>query len=71
MLPVWRHVDDMLITKLAVRVDISTRIPSKGGRDERWRSKPKKSEVAEATKTIHRVWKVVSKIYRKGLCSLH
>ena len=56
MLPVWKHVDDVLIAKLAVRVETSTRIPSKGGGDERWGSKPNKSEVAEATKIIHRVW---------------
>ena len=54
MLPVWQHMDDVLIAKLAVRVAMSTRIPSKGGRDEIWVSKPNKSEVAEATKMICR-----------------
>ena len=71
MLPVWRHVDDVCIANLSVRVAMSTRMPSKGGVDEIWVSKPKKFEVAEATKTIHRVWQGVSKIDRKGLCSLH
>ena len=71
ILSVWIHVDDVLIAKLSVRVAMSTRMPSKGGVDEIWVSKPKKFEVAEATKTIHRVWQGVSKIDRKGLCSLH
>ena len=55
MLPVWRHVDDVIIANLEVRVEMSTRMPQKGGRDERWGSKPKKSEVVEATKMIRRV----------------
>ena len=42
MLTVWKHVDGVLISKLAVRVEMSTRMPLKGGRDERWGSKPKK-----------------------------
>ena len=52
MLPIWVHVDDMLIVKLSVRVAISTRMPLKGGGDKRWGSKSKKSEVAEVTKMI-------------------
>ena len=52
MLPVWRHVDDVLILNLAVRVAMSTRMPPKVGGDERWGSKPKKYEVAEVTKMI-------------------
>ena len=71
MLNVWRHVDDVLIAKLTFRVAMSKSMPLKGGGDERWGSKPKKSEVAKATKIICRVWQGVSKIYRKGLCSLH
>ena len=71
MLPIWRHLDDVLITNLAVRVPISTRISSKGGEDERWGSKNKKYEVAEVTKMICIVWQVVSKIDRKSLCSWH
>ena len=71
ILPIWQYVDDVLIGNLAVRVEISTRMPSKGGGDERWGSKPHKSDVAEATKMICRVWQGVSKIDRKGLCSLH
>ena len=71
ILPVWRHVDAVLIKKLTVRVTMTTRIPSKGGGDKRWGSKPKKSEVSEATNIIYRVWQVVSKIDRKGICSLH
>ena len=35
ILPVWKHMDDVLIVKLSVRVAMSTRIPSKGGRDEK------------------------------------
>ena len=64
-------MDDALIAKLAVRVAMSTRMRPKGGRDETWGSKPKKYEVAEATRMISRVWQGVSKINRKGLCSLH
>ena len=71
MMHVYKHVDDVLIANLAVRVAISTRISSKGGGNERWGSKPKKSEVAEATKMIRIFWQSVSKIDRKGLCSLH
>ena len=71
MMPVWRHIDDVLIANLAVRVAMSTRMLSKGGLDERWVSKPKKSEVAVATKIISRVCQGVSKIDKKGLCSLH
>ena len=56
MLPVWKQMDGVLIAKLAVRVETSTRIPSKGGGDEKWGSKPKKSEVSKATKIIRRVW---------------
>ena len=56
MMPVWRHVDDVLIKNLEVRVAISTRIPSKGDGYERWGSKPNKSKVAEATKISCRVW---------------
>ena len=52
MLPIWRHVDDVLIAKLSVRAAMSTRGVLMGGVDERWGSKPKKSEVAEATKMI-------------------
>ena len=64
-------MDNVLMAKLEVRVVKSTRVPSKGGRDEIWGSKPKKSEVAKGTKMIPRVWQGVSKIDRKGLCSLH
>ena len=71
MLPVWQHMDNVIIVKLEVRVAMSTRMPLKGGGDEIWGSKPKKSEVAEATKMISKVWQGVYKIYRKGLCSLH
>ena len=71
ILPFWQHMDDLLIANLAVRVVISTRIPSKGGRDERWGSKPKKYEVAEATKMIRGVCQGVSKNYRKGIFSLN
>ena len=71
MLPIWRHMDDVLITKLAVRMATSTRMPSKGGGYEIWLSKRKKSDVAEATKMIRRVGQGVSKIDRKGICSLH
>ena len=67
MLPNWQHMDDVLIAKLEVRVKMSTRTLSKGGGDEKWGSKPKKSEVAEATKMICRVCLGVSKIDRKGL----
>ena len=70
MLPMWRHVEDVLIANMLVRVAISTSRPSKGGRDERWGSKSKKFEFSEATKMIRRVWQGVSKIDRKGLCSL-
>ena len=49
MLPVRKHVDDVIIENMAMRVTISTRTPPKGGGDERWVSKPKKSEVSEAT----------------------
>ena len=52
MLPVWRHVDDVLITNLSVRVTMSTRGVLMGGGNERWGSKSKKSEVDEATKMI-------------------
>ena len=71
MLPIWRHVNDDLITKLELKVAISERMTSKSGGDERWGSKPKKDEVSEATKMIRRFWQGVSKIDRKGLCSLH
>ena len=71
IMPVWKHVDDVLIAKLSVRLVMSTKMPSKGGGDERWVSKPNISEVYDATKIICRVWQVVSKIDRKGLCSLH
>ena len=71
MMTTWRDVDDELIVKLTVRVEMSTRMPLKGGGDERLGSKPKKIVVAEATKMIHRVWQGVFKIDRKGLCSLH
>ena len=71
ILPFWQHMDDLLIANLAVRVVISTRIPSKGGGDERWGSKPKKYEVAEATKMIRGVCQGVSKNDRKGIFSLH
>ena len=56
MLPVWKHVDDVLIANIAVRVAMSTRMPSNGGGYERWGSKTNKSEVSKATKTIWRVW---------------
>ena len=52
MLPVCPHVDDVLITKLAVRLEISKRMLSKGGGDERWGSKPNKYEVDKATNMI-------------------
>ena len=42
ILPVWRHMDDVLIANMAVRVAISTRMPSKGDGYEIWGSKPKK-----------------------------
>ena len=45
----------MLIAKLAVRVAMSTRMPLKGGKDDKWGSKPKKSEVVKATKMIRRL----------------
>ena len=54
MLLVWQHVDAEIIAELEVRVAMSRRMTSKGGGDERWGSKPKKSEVAEATKMIRR-----------------
>ena len=60
ILPLWKHVDDLLIKNLEVRVVISTRMPSKGSGDEIWGSKPKKSEVAEATNMIRIVWQGVS-----------
>ena len=56
MMLVWRHVDDVLIAKLAVRVTIPTRILLKCGRDERQGSKPKKYEVSGATKMSFTVW---------------
>ena len=59
MLPDWRHMNDVLIAKLVVRVAMSTMMPSKGGGDERWGSKLNKSEVSEATKMICRVWQGV------------
>ena len=62
MLPIWRHVNDDLITKLALKVAISERMTPKSGGDERWGSKPKKDDVSEATKMIRRVWQGVSKI---------
>ena len=46
ILTVWRHVGDVIIVDMAVRVAMSTRMPSKGGGDEIWGSKPKKSEVS-------------------------
>ena len=70
MLHVWRHVYDVLIANLAVRVAMSTGIMSKGGGDDRWGSKPKKYSVAEASKMICRVLQDVYKIDRKGLYSL-
>ena len=68
ILPVWRHMYDVLIAKLAVRVAMSTSMPSKGGGYDRWGYKPKKYEVSEATKMIRRVWQGVYKIDRKGIC---
>ena len=59
LLPVWQHVHDVLITNLTVRVAMLAMMSSKGGGDERWRSKPKKFEVAEETKMIRSVWYVV------------
>ena len=35
MLPVYQHMDDVLIPNLALRVAMPTRMPSKGGGDER------------------------------------
>ena len=35
MLTVWQHMDYVLIAKLSVRLVMSTRMPSKGGGDER------------------------------------
>ena len=35
ILPVWQHVDDVLIKNLAVRMAMSTRMPLKGGGDDR------------------------------------
>ena len=67
MLPVWKHVDDVLIAKLAVRMATSTTMQPKGGGYEIWLSKRKKSDVAEANKMIRRVGQGVSKIDRKGL----
>ena len=52
MLPIFQHVDDVLIKKLSVRLAMSTRMTSKGGGDEKRGSKPKKSEVAKATNMI-------------------
>ena len=40
ILPVWKHVDDVLIENLSVRVAMPTRMTYKGGRDEIWGSKP-------------------------------
>ena len=71
MLPVCRHVDDVLIENLTVRVDMSTRMLSKVGGDNRRVSKANKFEASEAVKMIFIVWQVVSKIDSKGLCSLH
>ena len=71
MLPVWRHMDYVLIANLAGRVEILTRMLSKGCGDEILGPKPKKSKDAEVTNIIHRVWQGVSKIDKKGLCSLY
>ena len=68
ILPAWRHMYDVLIAKLAVRVAMSTSMPPKGGGYDRWGYKPKKYEVSEATKMIRRVWQGVYKIDRKGIC---
>ena len=71
MLPVWRHMNDVLIANLKVRLEMSTRTTLKGGGDEIWGSKPMKTEVSKTTKIICRVWQAVSKIDSKGICSLH
>ena len=55
MQPVWRHVDDVFIANMAVRVAMSTMILSKDGKDERWVSKYNKYKVAKAIKMICRV----------------